>query len=537
MFTRSAGALSVFVILTGASAVLASEPRRNALTDESIVRGLAFSGLKAFYLLAIIVLVFIAPVRPSPGASESGQNQTPAPAAETKRPPIIAIAIASAIDDKGKLVNPRFTFPPNEPQITAIVYVGKSNGRQLKVTWYKVSEDGDGKSFDEKIFEHQIQVKSDERAFSVAKNPGGTLELGRYKVVATLEGQTKETRFDISPPKRPSKTSTRPDEELFEGQLQSKDADRAFSLGTNADGLRAASAFEWASGSGTRMQKVTLNASSLRTPSNAITPQGAQQGKRPVAGMSGSATQSTSAPAASGVADCVVKIIDMEGRDSGSWDRAFTVDGWALARCTQSYVDRLGGSPLFDVSATVSGPPEQLDWFRAGTDQENRMFLHVDPCKLPGPSDIPGTRVTLRATSASAMNYKPANSVYTLGEDTSTPSVVVSPIPARGSLVKAGDKIDLVVVAWEERGGPSWQTGVRRIWLEATPEGSFDKEPEWDNPSRLPKPCDQKTWEKTFDATYTVPKNPPPIIEICAYADDYADNGALQFQRRARRHD
>ena len=36
----------------------------------------------------------------------------------------------------------------------------------------------DGKPFDEKLFEHQIRVKSNDRAFSVAKNPGGALGSG-----------------------------------------------------------------------------------------------------------------------------------------------------------------------------------------------------------------------------------------------------------------------------------------------------------------------------------------------------------------------
>src|SRR5207244_308757 len=94
--------------------------------------------------------------------------------------------------------------------------------------------------------------------------------------------------------------------------------------------------------------------------------------------------------------------------------------------------------------------------------------------------------------------------------------------PARGSLVKAGDKITLQVNAREKPSGGPWQTGVRRIWLEAKPDG-LNKPDEWINPSRLPKPCDQKTWEKVFDATYTVPKKPPPIIEICAYAYDYGE--------------
>src|SRR5207247_837737 len=150
--------------------------------------------------------------RPTPAPATNltpAAKPRPETAGETKAPPIIAMAIASAIDEKGKLVNPRFTFPPNELQITVVVYVGKSSSGQLKVTWYKVSEDEDGKPIDVKLFGHQIRVKSDERAFSVAKNPGGTLERGTYKVVATLEGQTKETGFDISAPKRPSKPSNR----------------------------------------------------------------------------------------------------------------------------------------------------------------------------------------------------------------------------------------------------------------------------------------------------------------------------------------
>ncbi len=44
----------------------------------------------------------------------------------------------------------------------------------------------------------------------------------------------------------------------------------------------------------------------------------------------------------------------------------------------------------------------------------------------------------------------------------------------------------------------------------------------------LPKACDDKTWEQKDEATYTVPKNPPPIIKICVIAEDYAGNQGVK---------
>src|SRR6267143_5268695 len=100
---------------------------------------------------------------------KSAKNEKPSPPVEAKGP-IISMVMASSIDAKGVAVNPTFSFPQNEPQVTAIIYLGKINGSSLNVTWYKTSEDGD-----EKLFEHQIQVKTNDRAFSIGKNGSGTL--------------------------------------------------------------------------------------------------------------------------------------------------------------------------------------------------------------------------------------------------------------------------------------------------------------------------------------------------------------------------
>ncbi len=85
--------------------------------------------------------------------------------------------------------------------------------------------------------------------------------------------------------------------------------------------------------------------------------------------------------------------------------------------------------------------------------------------------------------------------------------------------VKAGDKINLKVTAQEKRRNGPWQTGIKVIQVTADP-GGLVKDP-WVNSSGLPKACGEKTWEQDDQATYTVPKNPPPIIKICALAEDY----------------
>ena len=417
----------------------------------------------AFAAIALSVLVSsLRSLEAAPGAfslTRSGPRNAakPTPAlttnpatervAEANAPPIMAIAIASALDEKGTLVNPRFTFPPNEPQITAIVYVGKTNGGELKVAWYKVSEDEDGKPLDEKLFEHQIRVKSHERAFSVAKNPGGALGSGTYKVVATLEGQTKERKLDV--------------------------ATQAGSAGG--------------------------------------------QGKRPAAGTTGTVAQPAPAPAKTPEESC-----SMAARGLSNDDKdldADTVEILTRGWCPEHF--------YVQVYATVMGPPKSLGAMEAGPDAPQAYF-NTDPCGLSGPSDLPGTRITVTTRAFDSRGDSPKeagslDSVITLGDDTSAPMVNVIPTPARGSFVSAGQKISLQVTAKDERTGGSWQTGVRRIWLEAQPEG-LDKPDEWPNPSRLPKPCDKKTWEQDFRATYTVPRKPPPIVEICAHAEDYADN-------------
>jgi hypothetical protein len=450
--------------------------------------------LIASLLFACAVILAVASCG-HPHSSETTKKGPPPPA-EIKDP-IISMIMASSIDEKGQLVNPRFSFPQTEKEITAVVYLGNIKGSQLTVTWYKTSDDGDTK-----LFEHQIQVKSREHAFSVAKNPAGLMSAGTYKVVATLDGQTEDTEFDIIPPKvAPKKTSNNRHERHFEDR----------------DGLVRTISFDEPVKDQSQMRKVA-------TSSGTTSAVPAADGKPPVSGESGSVSQPHVSRPTTSQCDVTVggnlQIGDVKGQryvdddadtvEIMSWTWGVTTNHW-----TKVYVGA-GGVSREIMSYETYTP-------------ENGADMEVDPCSFSGGSDLPGAKISLKAI---AFGLTPDQkdqvemcsdaNVITLLDDTLAPRLKVVSTPARGSKVKAGDKINLKVTAQERRKGGPWQTGVKIIQVTAQP-GGLVKEP-WVNPSALPKPCDAKTWEQKYEATYTVPKNPPPIITICAITEDYVGN-------------
>jgi hypothetical protein len=166
-----------------------------------------FSLAFAFASIVFITVAF-ASGNPAPAAHAQAPTTAPGPTAApvaTTLPvgPIVLITTASSVDDQGNLVDPQYTFEPSQPQIAAIVRVGrlKSANSPLTVTWYHLNED----DVQEKLFEQQIAVQSDDLAYSIAKNPG-TLTEGTYQVSATLEGQTTQSPLSV----RTKNTSSAP---------------------------------------------------------------------------------------------------------------------------------------------------------------------------------------------------------------------------------------------------------------------------------------------------------------------------------------
>ena len=105
--------------------------------------------------------------------------------------------------------------------------------------------------------------------------------------------------------------------------------------------------------------------------------------------------------------------------------------------------------------------------------------------------------------------------------DRDPPKLKVSWNPAPGTPVKEGDQIKVRITASERHadGHRSWPTGVQSIQVIANgtveaPSGDY----------RPPQPCERRI----LDKTYIVPKNPPSIVHLEAYAEDGANHNASE---------
>jgi hypothetical protein len=102
-------------------------------------------------------------------------------------------------------------------------------------------------------------------------------------------------------------------------------------------------------------------------------------------------------------------------------------------------------------------------------------------------------------------------------DDKDSPTLKVTWIPKKGTKVKAGDKIKATIKASEryEDGHKSWPTGVYDIRLAAVGSGS-EATVDFMDYGRPTQPCERRS----FDATFTVPRNPLPIVHLKAIAED-----------------
>ena len=414
---------------------------------------------------------------------QTSQSVAPAAPVEAKSS-IVSMAMASSIDARGQLVNPRFTFSPSERQITALVRVGKTNASTLTVTWYLKSHDSDTK-----LFEHQIQIRNNDRAFSIGRSPGAFLLAGSYRVVATLGGETKTLRFDVAQARTaPNNVSSRWDNESFS---------------VRPVGL---------------LRQVAWLSAAQTTPSPQ-TGSSTGQGQPPVSGECGTMAGDGGTTAfAEFPEDCGVSFTAEYNPPSGYVDlHADALDIDSDGKCV--------GTTHIDVCATVNGPRKRVGTYYTTAGRGNYTSAHffVDPCWLPGGSDLPGTKVIVSGDFGGLMGTLNAVShdiTISLGEDTLAPTVTIVP---RAGEVKEGDTISLKVTAKEERGRGPWQSGVKMIQV-TVGHGDLVKEPWLNHADRASQKCAEKTWEHTYDAAYVVPSNPPPVINLCALAEDYAGN-------------
>jgi hypothetical protein len=311
---------------------------------------------------------------------------------------------------------------------------------------------------DEALFEQTVAVEARDAAFSTGLNPG-ILAAGTYKVVATFAGGSETIAWDVA--------DTQP------GDLTA-----------------------------------------------------------PV-GTSGSAAGAAPAPGPSGRTPTVVP---SSGPGSVSGPalfpniRYFSIAPEVKFDVSSMWPDAQGHgipSPIsftIEVNAFITGGVPVPGSSRQHTHAAGSIGVvhhyRLNPCALDGESDLPGTSITVSATTPGYGANRQTDTAV-LGADTSGPKVTFGQITDPTQKVKEGDQIELNVTAEEVRSGGSWQKGIREMQMTGpvyAPSGA------WTNPSPLPKACEEKTWSHTATFTYTVPPNPPAEIKLCVLAEDYAGN-------------
>ena len=142
----------------------------------------------------------------------------------------------------------------------------------------------------------------------------------------------------------------------------------------------------------------------------------------------------------------------------------------------------------------------------------------VDTCSLPGGSDLPGAKLTYEVVVYKPGPTKEFTGHATLDSDHASPVLSGGSVPVAGTMVHEGQTITVHITATEPTTqGP--QEGIHDIQLTG-PDGLIDSKDYGTHPTK----CDTSRLTKTLTATYTVPKDPPPVITLTAHASDFAGN-------------
>ena len=156
------------------------------------------------------------------------------------------------------------------------------------------------------------------------------------------------------------------------------------------------------------------------------------------------------------------------------------------------------GDPLFqpalaaarrDVLKAVLADMPQFSWFEFSYEVGSKADVQVDYDRMP---------------------------------DREKPKLHTSSVPPKGSKVKPGDQIKVTMVARDD--ATRWQTGIQRIQLMAQNPGGDELVGAQDYPPVIRPNCESRPEPRTLVLTYTVPRNPPPIVRLRAIAEDFANH-------------
>jgi hypothetical protein len=195
---------------------------------------------------------------------------------------------------------------------------------------------------------------------------------------------------------------------------------------------------------------------------------------------------------------------------------------WEVAETRTVYIESIG--------ASSQGRPNSktVDLKPPG----GQTIVPIDPCAAPIGDDSPGTAIDISVAVAPGgrdLTYLvqkkggadsspwPRRTTITLGPDTTKPVIRSFNPSVRPGTVQKGQRIDYEILASDEKTpGRSWQTGVKSILVTAN-DMPIDMT---EGPSEAPKCAERRPL--LLKGNYQVTRDPPPTIELCAIARDYA---------------
>jgi hypothetical protein len=103
--------------------------------------------------------------------------------------------------------------------------------------------------------------------------------------------------------------------------------------------------------------------------------------------------------------------------------------------------------------------------------------------------------------------------------DRQRPNLHTTSVPPKGRKVKPGDRITVTMVARDDANRV--QSGIQRIQLVARAAGGDEPVGSQDYPLVRRPNCEGMPEARTLVLTYTVPRNPPPVIRLVAVTEDH----------------
>lgn len=175
----------------------------------------------------------------------------------------------------------------------------------------------------------------------------------------------------------------------------------------------------------------------------------------------------------------------------------------------------LGPCTEFTLSASVAGTPQVIASEGGLEGPLSSLYGAVDVCSLPGGSDLPGTVVHFELTGSAT-----ATEDYTLPDLSDVLVAGLDTTPAANTRVRPGDRIAIQALALLM---PPAQ-GVKVLYVD---DGSALIESVGNaSGSDRPIPCDLGRYVASLESSYTIPDNPPPVVQLCAWAEGFDGTSA-----------